>query len=255
MDRPRRPGSDRRYAPVAARGGKRKRSSSSDLVSAPHCSSPSSSSWEDVCSICDDGGDVLCCEGRCLRSFHATEGQSTKLNRCKTLRLTEEQWKIFKNNDGKNGPKYICKNCKYNQHQCFSCGLLGSSDLSSGVEVFQCEDQYCGHFYHAKCLARLLYPDRSTQPLNFEQEIARGLKFRCPVHKCHVCKGAENKDDKKMQFAVCRRCPTVYHRKCLPRFGFTLEIPLPLSSILLLTVYVENMIFFSFCSWFHSTLQ
>jgi len=23
-----------------------------------------------------------------------------------------------------------------------------------------------------------------------------------------------------MQFAVCRRCPTVYHRKCLPRFVF-----------------------------------
>lgn len=30
---------------------------------------------------------------------------------------------------------FICKNCKYKQHQCSACGLLGSSDLSSGAEV------------------------------------------------------------------------------------------------------------------------
>jgi hypothetical protein len=26
-----------------------------------------------------------------------------------------------------------------------------------------------------------------------------------------------------MRFAVCRRCPTAYHSKCLPRFVFSLE--------------------------------
>jgi hypothetical protein len=25
-----------------------------------------------------------------------------------------------------------------------------------------------------------------------------------------------------MRFAVCRRCPTAYHSKCLPRFVFSL---------------------------------
>ena len=30
---------------------------------------------------------------------------------------------------------FICKNCKYKQHQCFACGKLGSSDLSSETEV------------------------------------------------------------------------------------------------------------------------
>lgn len=213
MDRPRRPGSDRRYPPLRFR--KRKRSSS-DSRSSKLNNKPGSDKWEDVCSICDDGGDFLCCEGRCLRSFHATEKHITEINQCTTLGLTEEQWKIFRQNNEKSEPLYICKNCKYNQHQCFSCGLLGSSDLSSGAEVFQCEDEKCGHFYHPKCLARLLYPDSSMQPLNFEEEVARGLKFLCPVHKCHVCKGGENKNDMENQFAVCRRCPTVYHRKCLP---------------------------------------
>jgi len=30
---------------------------------------------------------------------------------------------------------FICKNCKYQEHQCFACGKLGSSDLSSEAEV------------------------------------------------------------------------------------------------------------------------
>jgi hypothetical protein len=30
---------------------------------------------------------------------------------------------------------FICKNCKYKQHQCFACGVLESSDLSSEPKV------------------------------------------------------------------------------------------------------------------------
>jgi hypothetical protein len=30
---------------------------------------------------------------------------------------------------------FICKNYKYKKYQCFACGKLGSSDLSSRVEV------------------------------------------------------------------------------------------------------------------------
>lgn len=30
---------------------------------------------------------------------------------------------------------FFCKNCESKQHQCFSCGELGSSDKSSGAEV------------------------------------------------------------------------------------------------------------------------
>lgn len=31
--------------------------------------------------------------------------------------------------------KFYCKNCQYNQHQCFACGKLGSSDKTADTEV------------------------------------------------------------------------------------------------------------------------
>ena len=32
-----------------------------------------------------------------------------------------------------------------------------------------------------------------------------------------LCKKGENKNFHDLQFAICRRCPKAYHRKCLPR--------------------------------------
>ena len=37
---------------------------------------------------------------------------------------------------------FLCKNCKYKQHQCFACGKLGSSDLSSEAEVGMAESYF-----------------------------------------------------------------------------------------------------------------
>nr|TKW25127.1 hypothetical protein SEVIR_3G095500v2 [Setaria viridis] len=176
----------------------------------------------DVCAICDDGGSVTCCDGVCQRAFHlgashpvdSDDDDSEEHDDCREkLGLTLEQAKmIISTEEG-----FICKNCQFKQHQCFACGLLGSSDdASSHPEVFQCERDNCAHFYHPKCIAQLLYPDSEEAAL-FEVEVAAAReKFTCPMHECIVCKGVENKNDRNMQFAVCRRCPTAYHRQCLP---------------------------------------
>lgn len=161
-----------------------------------------------VCAFCDNGGDILCCDGRCMRSFHATTEAGDE-SECESLGFTTKQLKAIES--------FICPNCQYKQHQCFCCGKLGSSDKASGAEVFRCNSATCGLFYHPYCVATRLHEDNPTAIDEFTKKIAAGESFTCPIHKCHVCKGVEDKTDDGLQFAVCRRCPKSYHRKCLPR--------------------------------------
>ncbi|XP_031743390.1 protein ENHANCED DOWNY MILDEW 2-like isoform X8 [Cucumis sativus] len=161
--------------------------------------------FDSVCAFCDNGGNIICCDGRCMRSFHATEEDGD----CFSLGLSKEEVDAIET--------FICKNCEYKQHQCYACGNLGSSDQSSGAEVFQCVNATCGYFYHPKCISRLLHPENKVAAGDLEKKIASGESFSCPVHKCSVCALGENKKIWELQFAVCRRCPKSYHRKCLPR--------------------------------------
>ncbi|KAK7288464.1 hypothetical protein RIF29_01924 [Crotalaria pallida] len=164
--------------------------------------------FDSVCAICDNGGNLLCCDGKCMRSFHAVKEDGEESS-CDSLGFT---WK--KVDETQN---FYCENCKYNQHQCFACGKLGCSDKFSGAEVFKCASATCGFFYHPHCVAKLLKGVVEDTPKELERDIAQGVPFTCPTHYCHVCKEMEDKKQHDLQFAVCRRCPSSYHRKCLPR--------------------------------------
>ncbi|KAK1418163.1 hypothetical protein QVD17_27302 [Tagetes erecta] len=165
--------------------------------------------FDSVCAFCDNGGHVLLCEGQCIRSFHPTVAAGVDTC-CESLGF-------------KNAAEYdaiatfLCDNCKHQRHQCFVCGMLGSSDKSSDVEVFPCVSATCGHFYHPECVANLLYPSDETMAKQLKSQIAAGESFTCPIHKCRRCQQGENKDEHELQFAICRRCPKAYHRKCLPK--------------------------------------
>ncbi|XP_047941334.1 protein ENHANCED DOWNY MILDEW 2-like isoform X1 [Salvia hispanica] len=163
--------------------------------------------FDNVCAYCDDGGNVLGCEGRCIRSFHATI-ESGADSKCESLCYSSEQVQAI--------DTFLCKNCKHQRHQCYICGRLGNSDRSSGAEVFPCVSATCGHFYHPDCLSELLFPRNDYQAQVFKNKIKAGDSFTCPAHKCNVCKLGEDKKLPEMQFAICRRCPKAYHRKCLP---------------------------------------
>ncbi|TYI42473.1 hypothetical protein ES332_A01G101400v1 [Gossypium tomentosum] len=166
--------------------------------------------YDSVCAFCDNGGSLICCDGRCMRSFHATEDDdSARESACESLGFTPNQVKALET--------LLCKNCEYNQHQCFACGKLGSSDKSSGAEVFRCSNATCGHFYHPHCVAKLLHKGDKVAAEEHAKRISSGEFFTCPTHKCCACQQGENKKVEELQFALCRRCPTSYHRKCLPR--------------------------------------
>ncbi|KAH7674162.1 Histone-lysine N-methyltransferase protein [Dioscorea alata] len=190
--------------PFIASGGKFDESMGvfeGDLVDA------NSGLFDSVCAICHNGGEILFCEGGCLRSFHATRDAGIDSN-CKTLGYSRPEVEAME--------KFVCKNCCYRQHQCFVCGQLGCSDKSVGAEVFRCASAECCHFYHPQCVAQWVFPEEKAEAIEYRERIVAGETFVCPVHKCHVCRQSENKRIKELQFAICARCPKSYHRKCLP---------------------------------------
>lgn len=101
--------------------------------------------------------DTNSCDGKCLRSFHATVDDGAQ-SQCESLGFTKAQVKVcktlpefrssftslvsiwfptntFKSFQAMKNQDFYCKNCEYQQHQCYACGELGSSDQSSHAEV------------------------------------------------------------------------------------------------------------------------
>nr|GEX62559.1 hypothetical protein [Tanacetum cinerariifolium] len=140
-----------------------------------------------ICAICNNGGDLTYCDGKCFRAFHATveSAEAAAESKCISLGLPAEKVK--------GSQPFVCLNCTHEIHQCFACGELGSSNKSSGAEVFCCCSKTCGHFYHPKCVAKLIQDESDTKTQLIEEKIADGGSFICPIHKCHKFKQEENK--------------------------------------------------------------
>ncbi|CAJ1964011.1 unnamed protein product [Sphenostylis stenocarpa] len=46
--------------------------------------------FDSVCAICDNGGELLCCDGKCMRSFHANEEDGEESN-CASLGFSQKE--------------------------------------------------------------------------------------------------------------------------------------------------------------------
>ncbi|KAI3755631.1 hypothetical protein L1987_55435 [Smallanthus sonchifolius] len=138
--------------------------------------------FDSVCAFCDNGGDVLP-----HLTFESCEGQCMR-----SFHPTIEA-----------GVDTCCESIGF--------------ENAAQYEVFPCVSATCGHFYHPECVANLLCPTDETLASQLKSQIAAGKSFTCPIHKCQRCQGGENRDGPEFQFAVCRRCPKAYHRRCLPK--------------------------------------
>jgi len=152
----------------------------------------------EVCTVCGDGGSLLCCEGRCHRAFHL---------HCLKLSST----------DVPEDTPWLCSDCQAGIQICFGCNIYGD-DPNANIsprpasktpwihktakkgEVFQCSHNDCGRFYHMDCVAE-----------NCLAVFKGDGKFICPLHACAKCRG-------KQEVSVqCIRCSNAYHSDCLDR--------------------------------------
>ncbi|OEL34230.1 Protein ENHANCED DOWNY MILDEW 2 [Dichanthelium oligosanthes] len=143
-------------------------------------------------SLFDHLNEVFSCKGQCKRAFHPTKKHGRK-SECETLGYTSAQQKRI--------VTYICKNCKYKQHQCFKCGELEPSD-EPNAKVFQCNNSSCGYFYHPKCIAQLLEPVSVGGACALEKKISARMSFPCPIHWCFKCKRMEDRTQEALQLAT-----------------------------------------------------
>ncbi|TVU06571.1 hypothetical protein EJB05_49792, partial [Eragrostis curvula] len=89
----------------------------------------------DVCALCSDGGLLICCEGPCLRLFHATI-EADQHHGCPTLGFTTAQVEATQH--------FFCADCR--NEQAFShevCALCGDGGL-----ILCCEGP-CLRSFHA----------------------------------------------------------------------------------------------------------
>ncbi len=137
---------------------------------------------DDICSVCEEGGTLLCCEGQCSRAFHIA-----------CVGLVETPDDVF-----------VCPHCTKQLEKCLLCH--GESSLS---DMMRCVVPGCGRCFHKTCVPKLASVKKKGVPV---QALA-DTSLVCPRHMCVSC---DDVPDKGSSLVRCIRCPVSYHKHCVP---------------------------------------
>jgi len=185
------------------------------------------------CAQCDDGGFLIECIGRCRRAFHVgiepeeeaggvedfeddekkggeKGNDSYEQIDCNVINIAEDLAIAL----AASSSQLLCPSCLAYEQRCSYCGKFDDE----GTKVRPCLVASCGHFYHPACVKEA----KRNMKLN---NAARSLKDMCPLHWCCICGkqgetgGSTNTTtdgSQNNELVQCRRCPTAYHRGCIP---------------------------------------
>jgi hypothetical protein len=139
---------------------------------------------EPMCGVCEEGGQLICCDGGCRRSFHL---------HCLGLTTTPPG-------------AFLCDACETGVETCLACHQLGGID-----EMLRCTHDHCGKWYHKQCAREL--PRASSIEAKGHESKDKDAKFLCPRHNCANTGLPEGKGIVLLQ---CARCPIAYHEQHVP---------------------------------------
>lgn len=99
---------------------------------------------EDLCAVCEEPGELICCDGRCKRVFHV---------KCLPANNPAPE---------SDSERWVCADCRCKRFRCFVCKRWGAARHS----VHCCGRKNCGKYFHAECLMASLqcFPSAALPP-------------------------------------------------------------------------------------------
>jgi hypothetical protein len=106
---------------------------------------------ESFCGVCGDGGDLICCDGPCRRSFHIAclklHDKGVRAVILASPALQKHRW--FGQLFSYERDDWRCFACISGCFECYVCGEQGHEN----IDVFRCS-RLCGKHYHLDCLQK-----------------------------------------------------------------------------------------------------